>query len=148
MTRTKWLAAISVVAVAGMIGLVVTYASQVSMLYLKMDEVFARLDKSALTAHKAPDSLVGTYLRIHGHLKAKSARRYQGRLDYEFFIQAQSGRALKVRYQGILPDTFRDNAELVLEGKLVQPDLFQAYSVFAKCPTKYKEEKEQKKQTS
>ncbi|MCB9639768.1 MAG: cytochrome c maturation protein CcmE [Myxococcales bacterium] len=148
MNRTKWLVAISLTAVAGMVALVVTYASQVSMLYLKMDEVFARLDKSAVTKHKGPESLVGTYLRIHGHLKPKSAHRYKGRLDYEFHIQNKAGRSIKVRYQGILPDTFRDGAELVLEGKLLQADLFQAYSVFAKCPTKYKEEKEQKKQTS
>jgi len=131
-----------VLAVGTMVALVVTYAGSVSMLYLKADEVFARLDKTASFQHKHPDSLVGQRFRIHGHLKAKSTKRHAGRLDYRFRIMdKKTGRSLLVSYKGILPDTFRDGAELVLEGKLRSPKHFEAYSVFAKCPTKYKEDK-------
>ena len=141
MNRTKWLLVVSLVAVSAIVGIVITYASQVSMLYLEADEVFARLDRGAATQHKEPGSLVGTYLRIHGSLHPKTTRRYRGRQDYEFQIADKNKRTLKVTYSGILPDTFRDNADLVIEGRLVRPDLFEAYSVFAKCPTKYMEDK-------
>lgn len=129
-------------AVTGIIvALVVTYASQTSMLYLQADEVFARLDKEAQGLTAKEHRLVGQFFRIHGKLKPKTTRRFQGRLDYAFEIMdPKSGRSLPVRYQGILPDTFRDDAELVLEGKLESLQLFQAYSVFAKCPTKYQDE--------
>lgn len=137
----KGLVIFTIAAVALMVGLVVTYAGKVSLLYLKADEVFDRLQTSAATQHKSPDSLVGKHFRIHGKLQAKSTRRHQGRLDYRFRVQGKSGRSMLVGYKGILPDTFRDGAELVLEGKLIRPDYFEAHSVFAKCPTKYKETK-------
>lgn len=138
----KGLILFTLAAIGLMVGLVVTYAGQVSLLYLKADEVFKRLDASAATQHKGPDSLVGKQLRIHGHLKPKTTRRHRGRVDYRFEIMdKKSGRSIEVSYKGILPDTFRDGAELVLEGKLVRANFFKAYSVFAKCPTKYKESK-------
>lgn len=141
MKSKKGLILFSVGIVALMVGLIVTYAGKVSLLYLKTDEVFARLSQSAATQHKGPESLVGKYLRIHGTLKPKTTQRIKGRTHYQFYIQGQSGKAMQVFYDGILPDTFRDGAELVIEGKLERPDLFVARTVFAKCPTKYKEEK-------
>ena len=47
---------------------------------------------------------------------------------------------LKVRYVGnaVLPDTFKDEALVVLEGQFHQTDqIFSADVVFAKCPSKY-----------
>lgn len=137
----KGLVVFTVLAIALMIGLVVTYAGSMSVLYLKADQVFTRLDASKAANYQDANNLVGKIFRMHGHLKPKTTRRLKGRLDYEFEIMDKaSGKSLKVRYNGILPDTFRDNAELVLEGKLLTPKLYKAFSVFAKCPTKYKEE--------
>ena len=39
-------------------------------------------------------------------------------------------------YTGIVPDTFNDEAEVGLSGKL-GPDGFHATNVVAKCPSKY-----------
>lgn len=146
------LTVLSLVGVAIMVLLVVTYAGQVSVLYLKADQVFSRLKKEAISPASAATkktSLVGRFFRIHGKLKSKSTRRLQGRLDWEFHVQGKSGKSMLVKYTGILPDTFRDGAELVLEGQLVTPTLFRATKVFAKCPTKYKEDKvKQKKPTT
>ena len=49
---------------------------------------------------------------------------------------------LRVRYTGnaVLPDTFRDQAQVVLEGRFSQPNRFEADVVFAKCPSKYEGE--------
>lgn len=141
MKEKKGLVIFSLGVVALMVGLIVTYAGKVSLLYLKTDEVLARLARSAVHQHKNPESLVGKHLRIHGMLKPKSTQRLKGRTHYQFHILGQSGKSIQVFYDGILPDTFRDGAELVVEGKLEKPDLFIANTVFAKCPTKYKEEK-------
>lgn len=139
MNKPLFYASLAVTAV--IVTLVVTYASQTSMLYLQADEVFARLDREVKGLTPKEQKLEGQFFRIHGKLKPKTARRFQGRLDYEFEIMdPKSGRSLQVRYQGILPDTFRDDAELVIEGKLETLTRFQAFSVFAKCPTKYKDE--------
>ena len=49
-------------------------------------------------------------------------------------------RTLSVRYVGnaVLPDTFQDNALVVLEGQYVAAaDPFEAEVIYAKCPSKY-----------
>ncbi|MCZ6634989.1 MAG: cytochrome c maturation protein CcmE [bacterium] len=42
-----------------------------------------------------------------------------------------------IRYQGIVPDTFRDEADVVLEGITLANGIFQADDLLAKCPSKY-----------
>ncbi len=47
---------------------------------------------------------------------------------------------MQVRYTGnaVLPDTFQDRAQLVMEGRFVpDQDHFEAEVVMAKCPSKY-----------
>jgi cytochrome c-type biogenesis protein CcmE len=54
------------------------------------------------------------------------------------FVMTEGGATLPVRYTGIVPDTFKDEAEVVVEGVL-NPDKasFQAHTLLAKCPSKY-----------
>ena len=46
-------------------------------------------------------------------------------------------------YTGILPDTFKDEAEVVLNGRLTADGNFEVApnGVMAKCPSKYEEAK-------
>ena len=49
-------------------------------------------------------------------------------------------RNLRVRYSGnsVLPDTFKDEAQVVLEGQYdASEERFDAKVIFAKCPSKY-----------
>ena len=46
---------------------------------------------------------------------------------------------LWVDYQGALPDTFREGAEVIVEGRL-RTTGFNATSVITKCPSKYEKE--------
>ena len=50
----------------------------------------------------------------------------------------EPGNIVEVTYKGIVPDTFKDEAEVVLKGKL-SPDGFHVdpNGVMAKCPSKY-----------
>jgi cytochrome c-type biogenesis protein CcmE len=56
----------------------------------------------------------------------------------EFEIVDQSGR-LPVIYSGSRPDMFRDQAEVVVEGKLGPDGVFEAHTMLLKCPSKYEQ---------
>ena len=56
------------------------------------------------------------------------------------FTISDGGRELRVQYRGnaVLPDTFKDGAQVVLEGRYnASETVFEADVVFAKCPSKY-----------
>ena len=44
---------------------------------------------------------------------------------------------LAVYYRGIIPDTFVDGADVVVEGQLQPDGVFAAHTLLAKCPSKY-----------
>jgi cytochrome c-type biogenesis protein CcmE len=52
---------------------------------------------------------------------------------------ANEGRTLAVSYKGIdpLPDTFKDQAQALVDGKLAADGTFEAKAVQAKCASKY-----------
>lgn len=55
------------------------------------------------------------------------------------FVLAQENRKLTVVYSGIdpLPDTFRDGAQALADGKLGNDGVFRATKIQAKCASKY-----------
>jgi cytochrome c-type biogenesis protein CcmE len=55
------------------------------------------------------------------------------------FTMKQEDRMLKVVYNGIdpLPDTFRDGAQALADGKLGEDGVFHATKIQAKCASKY-----------
>ena len=75
-------------------------------------------------------------LRVAGDVKAGSIQHYSGRID---FVLVEEDKTLPVSYVGTdpLPDTFKDGAQCLVEGK-VQPDgRFVAETLQAKCASKY-----------
>jgi cytochrome c-type biogenesis protein CcmE len=84
-----------------------------------------------------PDSWYGKRLQLHGYVVPDSILRRRDSLDYRFKVQSK-GAVVPASYTGIVPDTFKDDAEVVLKGTLtpegfkVEPD-----GVMAKCPSKY-----------
>jgi cytochrome c-type biogenesis protein CcmE len=75
-------------------------------------------------------------LRVGGDVKNGSIQHYSGRVD---FVLMEQGKGMPVSYVGTdpLPDTFKDGAQCLVEGK-VQPDgRFVAETVQAKCASKY-----------
>lgn len=55
---------------------------------------------------------------------------------FEFDIVAEEEK-LHVRYAGIMPDTFRENHEVIIEGKYRGQETFEAQHIFTKCASKY-----------
>jgi cytochrome c-type biogenesis protein CcmE len=81
----------------------------------------------------------GKRLQLHGYVVPGSILQKPNTLDYRFKVQ-NNGRAIDASYTGIVPDTFKDEAEVVLRGRLM-PQGFQTEKngVVAKCPSKYVE---------
>jgi cytochrome c-type biogenesis protein CcmE len=79
----------------------------------------------------------GKTLQVHGNVVPGSIGRKRDALEYQFDIQ-RNGKTLRAYYSGIVPDTFKDEAEVVLTGQLT-PNGFMASEMTAKCPSKYEE---------
>ena len=87
-----------------------------------------------------PNDWYGKRLQLHGYVVANSIMRRPDTLDYRFQVQSK-GQVVTASYTGIVPDTFKDEAEVVLKGKLTdQGFLTQKDGVVAKCPSKYVEQ--------
>ncbi|MBI4446240.1 MAG: cytochrome c maturation protein CcmE [Acidobacteria bacterium] len=84
-------------------------------------------------------------VRVSGYVSPGSIRRDESQSKVEFVVfEKKSEQTLPVVYQGIIPDTFKDNAEVVVEGTYHSGDgLFRATTLLAKCPSKYEAQGEE-----
>jgi cytochrome c-type biogenesis protein CcmE len=75
-------------------------------------------------------------MRVGGTVEAGSIRRFSGRVD---FVLQGEGKSLPVSYIGgdPLPDTFKDQAQALVEGRPASDGRFVAEHVQAKCASKY-----------
>jgi len=80
----------------------------------------------------------GKRLQLHGYVVPGSIFRRKDTLEYRFQVQSK-GSMVNATYNGIVPDTFKDEAEVVLKGTLTPAGSFdvQPNGVMAKCPSKY-----------
>jgi len=96
-----------------------------SMQYYKyVDEVVAQ-----------PAAWEGKTLQVHGNVVPGSIGRKRESREYVFDLQ-RNGKTIRAYYSGIVPDTFKNDAEVVLTGRLT-PSGFMATEMTAKCPSKY-----------
>lgn len=77
-------------------------------------------------------------VRVTGDVVAGSIRREGERVHFQICEKGKP-ETLNVVYMGKdpLPDTFRDNAQAMADGKLQADGTFHASSIAAKCPSKY-----------
>lgn len=81
----------------------------------------------------------GRTIKVHGIVVAGSITKKKGTTgDYNFVIE-YGGRRLPVHFTNIPPDTFQEEGEVVVTGKLVD-GTFESDEMSAKCPSKYEEE--------
>ena len=74
-------------------------------------------------------------VRIGGFVK-KGSIRNDGENNY-YFIITDNQESLFVNYIGLLPDLFREDQGIVIEGKLSKKNLIEASTVFAKHDENY-----------
>ncbi len=83
--------------------------------------------------------LTGDVLRVHGQVVPGSIEKDVTGLVHKFLIE-EGGLTVPVVYRDIVPDTFEDRADAVVEGSFDSSGTFQATFLMAKCPSKYEAE--------
>jgi cytochrome c-type biogenesis protein CcmE len=119
------------VAKVGLTGLVLAVAFG-ALLYSTLGES-AQYYKHVDEVMTQPAAWYGKALQVHGF--ARDIRRKRDSLDYSFEM-VNNGQVVRATYTGIVPDTFKNDSEVVLSGTL-GPDGFHATGMTAKCPSKY-----------
>ena len=74
--------------------------------------------------------------RINGSVLTGTIDRLPTGLDASFVI-SDGTTSIPVSYHGVIPDTFVDQAPVVVEGRLQDDGTFVAHTLLAKCPSKY-----------
>ena len=124
--RNIKIAATVAVLVTTFVGLMYFTLREGTEYYKHVDEVMA-----------AQQQWEGKRLQLHGFVVPGSIYIKPSTLEYKFKVQ-NKGQTIDAWYTGVVPDTFKDDAEVVLKGRL-SPDGFrtEANGVMAKCPSKY-----------
>lgn len=105
-------------------GLFYSTLGEATEYYKHVDEVMAQ-----------PEQWYGKRLQLHGY--ARDIMRRPSSLDYRFQVES-NGHVVTATYTGVVPDTFKNDAEVVLKGTLTPEGFVVAPNgVMAKCPSKY-----------
>lgn len=116
---------LTLLVIGGSLGyLFYTTLAQEAEFYKHVDEVMAQ-----------PDQWYGKKMKLHGFVVDNSIQVKQQTLEYRFDLQS-NGQVVKAAYRGVVPDTFKSGAEVVLGGTFDR-DGFHATDMTAKCPSKY-----------
>jgi cytochrome c-type biogenesis protein CcmE len=79
----------------------------------------------------------GKRLQLHGFVVPGSIFVNPGTLEYKFQVH-NKGSVVDASYKGVVPDTFKDDSEVVLKGRLTPQGFHtEPNGVMAKCPSKY-----------
>jgi Cytochrome c-type biogenesis protein CcmE len=122
--KTALIASILVV-VAALGFLVYTGLSDNMVYYYHVDEFLPKAT-----------SLQGEVIKVNGKVSEGSIRK--DHMNYSFVIHGAVQNTVNVAYTGVVPDTFKDGSDVVVEGTY-DPGAkqFHATTLLAKCPTKY-----------
>jgi cytochrome c-type biogenesis protein CcmE len=109
------------------------YSSKANAEYYKLvDELMAE-----------PHEWVGKTMRVHGFVVAGSIKEniVNQKTIRTFVLVGEKGtESIQVKHEGPVPDTFKDQSEVVAKGRVVKVDdqyVLEATELMAKCPSKY-----------
>ena len=77
-----------------------------------------------------------TGVKVGARVVPGTIRRAEGGRELAFTM-TDGARTFPVVYRGIVPDTFTDSADVVLEGRLDRDGTFRATTLLAKCASRY-----------
>jgi cytochrome c-type biogenesis protein CcmE len=84
----------------------------------------------------AGDAYHNDRVRLHGTVGADDLDVSSALLLAQFDLLGEQQR-LRVRYEGVIPDMFQADREVVVEGRLDETGLFRADTLLTKCASKY-----------
>lgn len=84
--------------------------------------------------------------RLFGKVSPENLVIVEGKLGASFDLidKMEDEKSLRVDFKGALPDTFKDDVEVIVEGSF-SPDghVFVAKTLVTKCPSKYEEQSQE-----
>lgn len=125
MQRYGKFVALIVVVLATLVWLALAGINETKTYYITVAELHGMKDKAR-----------DRRLRVAGDIEPGSIVRSTDRVE---FILLQENQKLKVVYTGHdpLPDTFKDKAQCLADGRLGRDGVFEAKKIQAKCASKY-----------
>lgn len=124
--QTKWVIGLSLIVVG--IGIIVATSLPKSMqYYVTVDELV-----------KDRSQYVGKEIKVAGKVLKGSIQKENENLFWNFQVE-NADQVIPVSYRGAMPDTFKEEAEVVITGKFLQNGQMQATNVLAKCASRYEE---------
>ena len=75
-------------------------------------------------------------VRVNGIVSPGSIEQKTDTLNTSFTL-TDGEKKLQVNYHGILPQTFEEGKEIIIEGKYDPNGTFEASAILTKCPSKY-----------
>lgn len=128
--KIKFIAGFAVI-VASLLTMIVYSSEKMSLYYLTVSELEARESEFANTRFKLAGKV------IPGSIISRDGNRTVEFEISDLIDQDPSASKRTIRYSGVVPDTFREEADVVLEGKIGPNGIFIADDMLAKCPSKY-----------
>ncbi len=123
--RKRLLAVVAIVAGVGAATALATLAFQDNLLYF--------YNPSQVLAGDSP---AGRTFRIGGMVTEGSLKRTDGTLEVHFVVTDYQ-HSIPVRYEGLLPDLFREGQGVIAHGKMTEAGEFAADEVLAKHDENY-----------
>jgi cytochrome c-type biogenesis protein CcmE len=84
-------------------------------------------------------TLVGQNIRVAGKVGLNSLVKDSSKNTIDFVLLESSDltKSLHVSYKGSVPDAFKEGNDAVVEGQLLETNIFKASQIIVKCPSKY-----------
>ena len=103
---------------------------ETAMYYLTPNELAAKVAEDP--------TFYNTGVKVGGRVVKGTIEREPGGRTTRFVMRDSTGtHTFPVVYRGITPDTFTDEVDVVVEGRLGQDGTFQATTLLAKCASRY-----------
>lgn len=127
--QTKWIIGLAFIGI-GILIVVMSTLPKATQYYVTVDELF--LDKEKYSPN---------VLKVAGKVVPGSIVKNEKDLRWEFQVE-NNQQVIRVAYEGAMPDTFKETADVVVTGKYDGDKSFEATEVLAKCASRYEEKLE------
>lgn len=128
MTRRRLQVFIGGVIILGGIASLIIYSFNQNLVY-----------DHSVTEFLADPGLQRSHCRIYGKVQADTVVRAESGIGVSFAV-TDGVRSVPVHYAREVPDTFKENGDVVVEGRIGDDGVFHARNLLAKCPSKYESE--------
>ncbi len=129
--RNRKFLALALVVVAGIGGMIFFAVRSAGMYYMTVAELKTELQAKGSGAYSET-------FRLGAKVKEGTVQRDEATTTLRFTATDDQGNEIPVVYHDVVPDAFKEGADVVMEGKVSQSGTFEASSLLAKCPSKYK----------